>query len=124
VVAGLQNNDVVISNEVDQAVHVVDAAGPRAGKNVLEGLRFADPGERIAHCVGDQLVDSPEGLSVLSLPIDVILAPTLIEGDRSSHASRRSCCSNSPRRARSIAASSRSAVAGFRSRYAVSVIAS
>lgn len=122
--AGLQDDDVVVRDVIDQAVRVVDAAGPRAGEDVLEGLGFADASERIAQCVGNQLVDSLESLTVLSLPVDVVLPPIRVEGDRSTQASKRSCCSNSPRRARSIAVSNRSALAGLRSRYAVSVIAS
>ena len=116
VFAGLQDNDVVVGDVIDEAVSIVDAARPRAGEDVLQGLRFANTSERIAQRVSDQLIDALECLAVLGLPVDVVLPPVLVEGDRARHASRRSCCWNSPRRARSIAASNRSALAGFRSR--------
>lgn len=107
---------MVIRDVVDQPIRVVDSAGPRAGKYVLEGLRFTDPRERIAQRVADQLVYALESLAVLGLPVDVVVPPIRVEGDSPTQSVVRSCCSNSPRRTRSIAVSSRSAFAGFRSR--------
>lgn len=49
---GLQDDDVVIRDVVDQAVRIVNAAGPRAGEDVFESLGLADTSERIAQCVG------------------------------------------------------------------------
>lgn len=115
-VAGLQDHDVVIGDVVDESVSVIDSTRPSAGENVLEWLGFADTRKRIEDRVGDEVVDALEGLAILALPMDVVLPPVRIEGDPPRHASRRSCCSNSPRRTRSMAASNRSAFAGFRSR--------
>ena len=40
---GLQDDDVVIRDEVDQAIRIVDAAGPRAGEDVPEGSGLPMP---------------------------------------------------------------------------------
>jgi hypothetical protein len=61
VFAGLQDDDVVVGDVVDQAVCVVDAARPRFGENVFERLGFADTSEGIAQRIDDQLVDALEG---------------------------------------------------------------
>lgn len=59
VVPGLQDDDVVIGDVVDEAVGFVDAARPCARQDVLERFRLADSGERVAEQVGDELVDAP-----------------------------------------------------------------
>ena len=89
-----------------------------------EWFRLADAGRRIAQHIVDQLIDSLECLAVLGLSVDAVLPPVRVEGQLPRHASGGSRSSNSPRRARSIDASKRSALAGFRSKYAVSVNAS
>ena len=45
---GLQDDDVVIRDVVNQSVRIVDAAGPRAREDMPEGFGLADTSERIA----------------------------------------------------------------------------
>jgi hypothetical protein len=56
VVSGLQDDDLVVRDEVDQAVLVGDTARPRARQGVLERLGFADARMRIAQGVPDEPV--------------------------------------------------------------------
>ena len=57
--AALQDDKQVVLNRADQPVLLVDASRPSASQLVLERLGLADPGERLAERVADQLVDPP-----------------------------------------------------------------
>src|ERR1035441_1300890 len=77
VVAGREDDDLCFSNDVDEAVLVVDPPGPCPGQVVLERLGLADAGERIPPDVLDQLIDPREHLAVGLEPGRVVL-PALI----------------------------------------------
>jgi hypothetical protein len=73
VVAGLEDDDVVVGDVVNETVRVIDAAGPGTGEDVPERLRFADTRERIAQRVGDQLVDAPFFIALITIGSVVVL---------------------------------------------------
>ena len=63
-VAGLNGDEVVVLDGVDEAVFLVDAAGPEAGQVAGEALGFAGADAGIAGGFGDEPVDPGEGLAV------------------------------------------------------------
>lgn len=124
VVARLQHDDVSVGHEVDETICLIDASGPSTRQDVLKRLGFADTSEGVSQDILNQQAYSLKRLPVLTPPVGVVLPAACVEGELSTHASRSSWGSNSPRRARSSAASSRSAPFAFLSKYAVSVMAS
>ena len=54
-IASLQHDEVVLLNEVDQAMFGVDSSRPAALQDVSQRLRFADAGEGITQRVLDQI---------------------------------------------------------------------
>src|SRR3982751_981925 len=97
-----------------------DPARPRAGEHVLERLRLADTAGRIPQRVVDQAVDPLQDLLVRLQPMGVVVPA--VRGENESHSSRL-CSSRSPDRACCKLSSNRLALAGTRSRYAVSASA-
>lgn len=63
-----ENADVVFFDLIDEAVLLVDAAGPAAGKFVPERLGFAAAGKRITLNLLDELDNSQGFFSVLFHP--------------------------------------------------------
>lgn len=56
---------------IDEAVGVVDTAGPVSRQVTAQWLGLADTGEGIAYGVLNQCIDALEGLPILSLPIQM-----------------------------------------------------
>lgn len=115
--ARLEDDEVVMVDEVHQAMLLGDPAGPRPGKQVLEGLRLPDPVSRITQCVIDQPVDPLEDLPIGLEPM-LVVVPAVRSEDQPHSASSCSCLS--PDMACWRLSNSRLALAGTRSRYAVS----
>lgn len=67
-VASLQCDDAVVRGEVDEAVLIGDATRPSALEDVSQGLRFPDPGERVAKRVLEEPVDPLQRRPVDRLP--------------------------------------------------------
>jgi hypothetical protein len=61
--------DLVGIDAVDEAMCLIDAARPAAGKLALQGLRLADAAEWIAKQAPDELIDAPKDSAVLQLPV-------------------------------------------------------
>ena len=73
------NNDTLVGQSaprrmrsLDDAVFVIDAAGPVAGQRVFEGLGFADAFKRVPLYLFDEAVNAPQGFFVGFLPVQVI----------------------------------------------------
>lgn len=75
VVTGLEDNQVLLVDDVHQAVLFVDPPRPASGENVTQWLRLADACPRIASSVVDQAVDLLQSRRVVGLPPDVVLPP-------------------------------------------------
>ena len=119
--SGLEDDQVVTVDEVDQAVFLGDAARPGPGEHVAKRLGFADPGDRVAQGVVDEPVDPFEGLPVSCQPVGVVRPP--VGGEDQPHRTR-SCGSRWPVLACCRLSSRWRAFAGTRSRWAVSSSAS
>ena len=72
VVSGLEDDEIFVLDQVDQAMLGVDPSGPTALKDVAKRFRFADPGEGVTHRVLDQSVDPFERLLVDGLPVQIV----------------------------------------------------
>lgn len=59
-------------NSINQAVRFVDAPRPEALEGAFQWLRLTYSRERCSLCIGDELVDAFEGLSILGLPVEII----------------------------------------------------
>ena len=90
VVPGLQNDNVRIRDEIDEAIGLVDAPRPGSRQNVLERLGLADSCERISQHIQNEDVDALQSLPILPLPIDVVLPPIYVERKLPRHASNNS----------------------------------
>src|SRR5439155_2482937 len=88
VVAGLDDDQRAVVHGVDQAMLLVDAAGPVAGEVSAEPFRLAGANARIPAGLDDQAVDPVEDLTVTG-PADVVVPAVGSEGDLHS---RNSCC--------------------------------
>lgn len=84
----LRNPQGIILDPVDQAMLVGDPPGPISAQDMLQGFGFADPGERVAPDLVDQVIDAGQGLVVLALPVQVVLSGPLGEDDFHSVSSR------------------------------------
>jgi hypothetical protein len=56
VVAGGENDDVCLGDDVDEAVFVIDPPGPGAGQGGTSGVRLAEAGKGIPADVFNQLI--------------------------------------------------------------------
>ena len=73
-IARLEEVDAVVPNEVDDAVLLGEAARPRSGCYVLQGLRLANPDEGVAE---NRLyeIQTPEGDPTIGLhPVSKVLS--------------------------------------------------
>ncbi len=113
----LRNLELVTLHPVNQPVLVGDAAGPKARQRMLQGFGFADTAERVSADFADQLVDALHHLLVVLMPVQVVL-PGRVGENQPHGASSRS--TPWPAFSWAAAASRRLALAGVRSRYAVS----
>jgi hypothetical protein len=73
VVAGLEHDDVVTVDEIDQSMLVVDAPRPTSGEDVPQRLWFADPAEGVAQDLVEQAVEPLERCLVSGLPVPVVV---------------------------------------------------
>nr|DAL51298.1 MAG TPA_asm: hypothetical protein [Caudoviricetes sp.] len=76
--AALDDLQRAVPDPVDQAVCLIDPAGPPALEVLFQGLRLPKAAEGIALRVPDELVDPPQGFLVLGLPVQVILPGLII----------------------------------------------
>jgi hypothetical protein len=67
------NRQVFIVHGIDKPIGIVDPAGVKAGKILLERFGLADTVEWVAQRCFNKPVDPLERLAVLSLPVDVAL---------------------------------------------------
>ena len=56
---------------IDEAVRVVDTAGPESRQVTTQWLWLADTGEGIAHGVLNQCIDALDCLPILALPVQI-----------------------------------------------------
>src|SRR5215831_10572100 len=118
---GLQNDEIFAVDEVDKAVFFGDPPRPGAREHVPQWFWLADAGRGITQGVIDEPVYSLERGPVGRLPVGVVLPA--VRGEDEPHWAR-SCSSRWPERACWRLSSSRFALAGTRSRCAVSSSAS
>src|SRR5450432_2824999 len=128
---GLDDDQVVPTNRVDESVLVGDSARPVAGEVLRQSLRLAGADTRIAQGLSDQSIDAFEYLRFIC-PGQVVVPAVLVEDQpnalrtsdswsASSSAGISSVCSSySPRSIRAMLSSRRRALAGLRRRCAVS----
>lgn len=112
VVAGLEDDEVVAIDEVNEAVLLGDSSRPGSLKDMLERLGLPDALARMPQRIFDQSIDSLHHRPVGLLPGDVVLPPAGGED----HPHERLCGSVLPPRASASACCRRSALAGERSR--------
>jgi hypothetical protein len=72
VVAAGEYDEGLVGDLVNEAVFVVDAAGPAPFEFVLERLRFADAAERVAESFDDQAGQALKEFGVARGPVGVI----------------------------------------------------
>jgi hypothetical protein len=72
VVPGLEHDNVVPINEVDEAVFSVDASGPSALEDVTERFGFPDTAERFAKRVFEESIDPLDHRFVGTPPVQVV----------------------------------------------------
>jgi len=113
----LSNKNYSLSRPVNNAVLVVDAAGPVAGEAVFERFGFAGPCEGISNDLMYQFVDACKHVPVGLLPVEIVL-PGVPGKDQLHSASLRVL--PPPRSSSAMDSRSRLAFFGTRSRYAVS----
>jgi hypothetical protein len=58
VIPHLCNPQGIFLDLVDQAMLVGDSPGPIPAQDMLQGFGFADPGERVAPDLADQVIDA------------------------------------------------------------------
>ncbi|GAB47568.1 hypothetical protein MOPEL_021_00030 [Mobilicoccus pelagius NBRC 104925] len=93
---GLEDDEVVAVDEVDEAVLLGDPTGPCPGQHVAQGLGLADAGGRVAQRVVDEPVDPRETLPVRRQSAGVVVRA--VGGEDELHGSR-SCSTRMPERA-------------------------
>ena len=71
--AQLRDPELIANDSVDHAVFTIDSARPVTLQGMLQRLRLADAGKRLAHDLLDKLVDPPEPLGICLLPIQILL---------------------------------------------------
>ena len=116
----LRDKNGVLGRPVDEAVFVIDASRPVAGKAVLEGFGFAGAGEGVTHDLMDEPIDAVEHLPVGLLPVEIVL-PGMLRKDEFHSESFRAF--PPPRSSSEMDSRIRLAFLGTRRRYAVSSIA-
>src|SRR5215467_13180807 len=118
---GLQNDQIFAVDEVDEAVFFGDPPRPGAREHVPQWFWLADAGRGIAQGVIDEPVDSLQHGAVGRQPVGVVLPA--VRGEDEPHRARL-CSSRCPDRACCRLSIRRLALAGTRSRCAVSSKAS
>jgi hypothetical protein len=113
VIATLSNTNLVTTYPVDEPVLIADTTRPVTLEPVLERFRLADTVVSVTRDLLDKRVDAPEQLPVLGLPPDVVILGVLVPDKLHRMRSR---TEPSPLSNRSMAASSRRAFSGLRSR--------
>src|SRR6185437_15095133 len=113
VIPALRDQQAVLSGAVDQPVLLGDPARTPAGQGAAQGFGLARPGEGCAKALLDEAVEARRQPGILSLPVKIVLPGALAE-DQFHSVSGRSC--PSPRSSSATDSSSRSALAGLRSR--------
>jgi len=116
-IAQLSNKDSIFSGPVNDAVLVINAPGPVAGKTVLERFRFAAACEGIAHYLMNKGIDAFEHFFVGFLPVEIVLPGIPGKGQFHSASLR---LLPPPRSSSAIDSRRRLAFFGTRKRYAVS----
>lgn len=119
--SGLQDHEIVAVNQVDQSMLFADSPGPGTSQHVAQWFGLAYPAARVAQRIVDETVDPLEGGSVGCKPVGVVLPPVRGE-DEPQLVSLCSC--RWPDWACCRLSISRLALAGTRSRCAVSSRAS
>ena len=71
-VAGLQHDNVVVLDHVDQAMLAIDPSGPAALEDMAQRLGLSDAGEGVTQCVLDEPVDPFQRLLVDRLPVEIV----------------------------------------------------
>jgi hypothetical protein len=79
VISGLQEIDLLVGNDVDDAMLLSQASRPRAGSEVFERLRFSDSRKRLAHHRLYDLQNAQCDLTILRYPEAKIFAELWLE---------------------------------------------
>src|SRR5699024_5208815 len=116
-VAACGYSNLVVEDLAHQPVLVIDPPRPIPLETVLQRFGLTDPFIAVTSDVLDQAIDPLQQLAVLLLPPQVVVPASRAEDDPHSSSSRSVPC---PASSSSMEASSRRALAGLRSRYAVS----
>jgi hypothetical protein len=82
VVAAREYDERLVGDLVNEAVFVIDTAGPTPFEFVLEWLRFADAAERVAQSFDDQAGQALKEVGVARGPVGVIAEGAGVERDR------------------------------------------
>jgi hypothetical protein len=77
VVARREDDDLFVSDDLNKAIVIIDPPRPRSGQMAFQRLWFADPLERVAKDVLNELIDANEHLAVVLHARGVDLPPVL-----------------------------------------------
>lgn len=116
--ASLSDQQRIVFDPIYQSVLFRDSARPVSVQCMAERLGFADSAVGASMDVLYQFVDAPQHLSIVCLPVHIVF-PRLVR-EENLHV-RRARSLPFPESSCLIESSSRFALRGFRSRYAVSV---
>jgi hypothetical protein len=71
--SGLNNDDIVYINEIDQSMLLVDSSRPASFEDVSKGLWFAYSVSRMTQHVFQESIQTFQSCFVMGLPIAVVL---------------------------------------------------
>jgi hypothetical protein len=77
VIAQLSDQEIATDGLINHSVFLANTARPITSESMAKGFRFAQPFERMARCIFDQLVDPAQNATINRLPVK-ILFPRLL----------------------------------------------
>ena len=79
VIPGLEEIDAIVRDEVDHAVLLGQASRPDVRAQMPEGLRLAEPGERVRHDRFDERGDLESDTSVVFDPVPEVFSELVLK---------------------------------------------
>jgi hypothetical protein len=71
--SGLNNDDIIYLNEIDQSMLLVDSSRPASFEDVSKRFWFTDSVSRVTQHVFQESIQTFQSCSVMRLPIAVVL---------------------------------------------------
>ena len=78
-VAGLEEVDAIVSDEVDEPVFLGQTAGPDVGAEVPKGFRLSEPRERVGHDDFYKMKDFESDSSVVLDPVTKVFSELVLK---------------------------------------------